>query len=123
MCRRLKPLRDGCDEIAKYKSYPAICKRVGGGAEEVQSQKLQERHFHASRKRRGHRIKSWNELGYQQRCTTALEERFGGPQDARFRINRDSTEKSQQPPSHAVAKYVEQRVSYQHRHHGSKHCR
>jgi hypothetical protein len=73
--------------------------------------------------RGGHRIKSWNKLSEHERRPAALEERFRSSQDARFRVNGDPAEKTQQPPPHAVSKYVEQRVSYQHRRHSGKRSR
>src|SRR5215469_11665189 len=75
---RLKSAHDERQEIAEDKTNTAVANRIGQSPEEVQPHKLNERHFHAPRQRRSHRINSGNELGDQQRGPAALVERLCG---------------------------------------------
>src|SRR5215469_2098644 len=65
LSRRLKSAHDEREEIAEDKTNAAVRKRIGQSPQEVQPHKLNERHFHAPRQPRSHRINSGNELGDQ----------------------------------------------------------
>src|SRR5271167_2899713 len=103
-----KSMDDLRHEIAEHKSDRTIRESIGAGAQEIQSQELKERHFHASSQRRGHRARTGNELGDQQGGPAALIERFRRAQNACFLIDGNPAEKFQQRPSHMAAKNVKQ---------------
>jgi hypothetical protein len=81
------PLNDLRHEVTENKSDRTIRERVGAGAQEIQPQKLKERHFHTSSQGRGHCTDAGNEFGNQQRGPATLIERFRGAQNACFRID------------------------------------
>src|ERR1700722_8501225 len=95
-------------EIAKDESDGAIYQRIEAGAQGVQPQELREPHFHAASQRRGHRAHPRNELVEQQREASAFIERFGGAQNASFRIDRNLAQKLQDRPSHMAAEDVKE---------------
>src|SRR5579863_3993072 len=66
--------RDGCNKVAEKISDPAIRECVRGGAQKIQSQELQERHFHAARERWRHGVDAGDELGDEQGSASTFME-------------------------------------------------
>ncbi len=113
--RGLKAAHERDQKVSKQETHSDINGGVKRGAREVEPEKIIQRHPHASRQRRCHGIDSGNELGEQQRGLAALIERFGGPQDAGFGVDREFAEKAQQSPSHVSPAHEEEGIAQQHR--------
>src|SRR5262249_8104516 len=96
----LKSASNGGKEIMKQVTDRSISRDVETHSNDVQPKKIEQRHSHASGKRRGHGVESGNKLGEQQSELAPLVERLCGTQDAAFGIDGKSAEDRQQAPAH-----------------------
>jgi hypothetical protein len=94
--RRAKSIHNLRHKVTKDKPHDAISERVSAGTQEIQRQKLKERHFHASSQRGCHRTHA---------SPVRVDTGFGQNKSVLFRMAADLAEESS-VPEFVVTPYV-----------------